>query len=152
MRRAAVTLVLFMVGSAIASAQETAKPISESEIKWAPAPPFVPPGAQVAVMSGDPSKEGPWVMRMRAPADYVFPAHSTPAAETITVLSGLLYIGVGDTFDRTKAKRMAVGSFVELPGKISHYSWNPTEVIVEVHSIGPSPVTYANPADDPSKK
>jgi hypothetical protein len=59
---------------------------------------------------------------------------------------------IGDTFDRTKAKRMAVGSFVELPGKISHYSWNPTEVVVEVHSIGPSPVTYANPADDPSKK
>ncbi len=47
---------------------------------------------------------------------------------------------------------MAVGSFVELPGKINRYSWNQTEVIVEVHSIGPSPITYANPADDPSKK
>ena len=152
MRKVAVTLALFLVGSAIASAQEIAKPIAESEIKWGPAPPFVPPGMEVAVMSGDPSKEGPFSIRMRAPANYVFPPHSTPAAETITVLSGLLYIGVGDTFDRTKAKRMAVGSFVELPGKISHYSWNPSEVIVEVHSIGPSPVSYANPADDPSKK
>ena len=152
MRKVAVTLALFLVGSAIASAQEIAKPIAESEIKWGPAPPFVPPGMEVAVMSGDPSKEGPFSIRMRAPANYVFPPHSTPAAETITVLSGLLYIGVGDTFDRTKAKRMAVGSFVELPGKISHYSWNPSEVIVEVHSIGPSPMSYANPADDPSKK
>ena len=152
MRKVAVTLALFLAGSAIASAQEIAKPIAESEIKWGPAPPFVPPGMEVAVMSGDPSKEGPFSIRMRAPANYVFPPHSTPAAETITVLSGLLYIGVGDTFDRTKAKRMAVGSFVELPGKISHYSWNPSEVIVEVHSVGPSPVTYANPADDPSKK
>ena len=152
MRRVAVILALFLVGSAVASAQEMAKPIAESEIKWAPAPPSVPPGAQVAVMSGDPSKEGPWVMRMRAPADYVYPPHSIPAAETITVLSGLLYIGVGDTLDKAKARRMAVGSFIELPGKISHYSWNPTEVVVEVHSIGPSPVTYANPADNLSKK
>jgi hypothetical protein len=61
---------------------------------------------------------------------------------------GVIYIGLGDTFDRTKAQRMAVGSFVELPGKINRYSWNQTEVIVEVHSIGPSPITYANPADE----
>jgi hypothetical protein len=152
MRRVAATLVLFIIGSAIASAQEMAKPIAESEIKWAPAPPFVPPGMQVAVMSGDPGKEGPYSIRLKAPADYVFPPHSIPTAETVTVLSGLMYIGLGDTFDRTKAQRMAVGSFIELPGKISQYSWNLTEVIVEVHSMGPSPVTYANPADDPSKK
>ena len=55
MRRVPVILALFLVGSAVASAQEMAKPIAESEIKWAPAPPFLPPGAQVAVMSGDPS-------------------------------------------------------------------------------------------------
>ena len=152
MRRVAATLVLFIMGSAIASAQEMAKPIAESEIKWAPAPPSAPSGMQVAVMSGDPGKEGPYSIRLKAPADYVFPPHSIPTAETVTVLSGLMYVGLGDTFDRTKAQRMAVGSFIELPGKISHYSWNLTEVIVEVHSMGPSPVTYANPADDPSKK
>jgi hypothetical protein len=151
MRRAAVTLALFIVGSAIASAQEMAKPIAESEIKWAPAP-FAPPGMQVAVMSGDPGKEGLYAVRLKMPADYVFPPHGIPTAETVTVLSGLMYIGLGDTFDRTKAQRLAVGSFVELPGKINHYSWNLSEVILEFHSMGPSPVTYANPADDPRKK
>ena len=75
-----------------------------------------------------------------------------PVNETVTVLSGVIHIGVGDTFERTKARRMATGSFVELPGKINRYSWNQTEVIVEVHSFGPSPLTYANPADDPSNK
>jgi hypothetical protein len=152
MRKLAAMLALFIAGIAIASAQEMAKPIAESEIKWAPAPPFLPRGAQVAVMSGDPSKDGPYTLRLKAPADYVYPPHSIPTAETVTVLSGLLYIGLGDTFDKAKATRMAVGSFVEVPGKISRYLWNPTEVVLEVHSIGPSPVTYANAADDPSKK
>jgi hypothetical protein len=101
---------------------------------------------EVAVLAGNPEKEGPWTLRLKLPENYVFPPHNIPVNETVTVLSGVIYIGLGDTFDRTKAQRMAVGSFVELPGKINRYSWNQTEVIVEVHSIGPSPITYANPA------
>ena len=132
--------------------EQMANPIAASEIKWAPAPPFGRPGMEVAVLAGNPENEGPWTLRLKLPKNYVFPPHNIPVNETVTVLSGVIHIGLGDTFDRTKAQRMAVGSFVELPGKINRYSWNQTEVIVEVHSIGPSPITYANPADDPSKK
>ena len=55
----------------------------------------------------------------------MFPPHNIPNNETVTVLSGGIFVGLGDTFDRTKAEKMQEGSFVELPGKINHYSFNP---------------------------
>jgi len=134
------------------SAQEMGSPISAGAMKWAPAPPFIPKGMQVTVLAGNPEKEGPFTLRLKSPADYVFPPHSIPFDETVTLLSGALFVGIGDKFDRSKTQLMQEGSFVQLPGKINHYSVNQTETIVEVHSMGPAPITYANPADDPSKK
>ena len=32
--------------------------VQPNELKWGPAPPGLPPGAQVAVVAGDPGKEG----------------------------------------------------------------------------------------------
>ena len=37
------------------------------ELKWGPAPPSLPPGAQVAVLHGDPGKTGPFVLRLMLP-------------------------------------------------------------------------------------
>jgi hypothetical protein len=78
--------------------EQMANPIAASEIKWAPAPPFGRPGMEVAVLAGNPEKEGPWTLRLKLPENYVFPPHNIPVNETVTVLSGVIYIGLGDTF------------------------------------------------------
>ncbi len=36
------------------------KVVAPNEVKWSPAPPSVPKGAEVAVLYGDPSKDGPF--------------------------------------------------------------------------------------------
>src|SRR5262245_11344865 len=48
------------------------------EAMWGPAPPMLPPGAQIAVLSGDPTKSAPYAVRLKFPANYAIPAHSHP--------------------------------------------------------------------------
>jgi len=69
-------------------------------IKWGPAPPSLPAGAQFAVISGDPSKAGPFVVRLKLPTNYQVPAHHHPTTENVTVLSGDFHAGMGDKLDK----------------------------------------------------
>jgi hypothetical protein len=45
-------------------------------IEWKPGPPSLPAGAKMAVLEGDPTKEGPFVMRLQAPAGYHIAPHT----------------------------------------------------------------------------
>jgi len=58
------------------------------QIRWQPGPRSLPPGAEYAVLEGDPSKEGPFVMRIRVPDGYRIPPHWHPKTERVTVMSG----------------------------------------------------------------
>src|SRR5947209_5322234 len=55
--------------------------------KWGPAPPMLPPGAQIAVLAGDPTKAAPYTVRLKFPANYDIPAHSHPTDENVAVVS-----------------------------------------------------------------
>ena len=58
------------------------------QAKWGPAPPFVPPGAQIAVLAGNPMANGPYTVRLKFPAGYAVAAHSHPTDENVVVVSG----------------------------------------------------------------
>ena len=109
-------------------------------------------GAQIAVVSGDPFKEGLNVVRLKMPAGYKIPAHNHPTTEYVTVLSGAFNIGMGDKLDEQKGMALRPGGFAEAAAKMNHYAWASAETVVQVHGQGPFAITYVNPADDPSKK
>ena len=96
MRKLMLALGLLLVGGATAFAQEMRMPINVDDVKWGPAPNVFPAGAQIAVLSGDPFKEGLYVVRLKMPADYKIPAHNHPTSEFVTVLSGDFHIGYGE--------------------------------------------------------
>lgn len=73
--------------------------VAASAVAWGDAPPFLPAGAKAAVISGDPGKAAPFVIRLQAPAGYQIAAHWHPTDENVTVLSGTFAIGMGDKFD-----------------------------------------------------
>src|SRR5262245_51795332 len=73
-------------------------------IKWGPAPPALPSGAQFAVLIGDPTKMGPYTIRAKMPDGYQVPAHWHPSDENVTVLKGTLMVGRGDRLDPSKAE------------------------------------------------
>jgi quercetin dioxygenase-like cupin family protein len=134
------------------AAQQHAHMVAVPEtLKWVE--PAVLPGAKLAVVQGDPSKEGLFVYRLKLPAAYRIPPHTHKASENVTVLSGVFFIGVGETFDPKAGEALPAGGFVSIPPKHAHYAWaGDRETIVQVHGVGPTDLTFLNPADDPRTK
>src|SRR5262249_4428521 len=73
--------------------------ITPKDVKWGPVPPALPAGAQIAVLSGDPSKAEPFTIRLKAPDGYKIMPHWHPTDENVTVLEGTFAMGVGEKFD-----------------------------------------------------
>src|SRR4051812_49516779 len=85
------------------------------------APPTLPKGAEISVLSGDPSKDGPFVIRLKMPSGYKFPAHNHPKDEYVTVISGNFHVGMGDKLDEKKAVELTAGGEGEASAKKKHY-------------------------------
>ena len=94
----------------------------------------------------------PFTFRLRLPANYHVPAHSHPAVERVTVLSGTFIVGMGDKADRSQARAMTAGSVTIMPPGMTHYVWTDQETIVQLNGTGPWSINYVNSADDPRKK
>jgi quercetin dioxygenase-like cupin family protein len=123
------------------------------EIPWGPPPPFLQPGAQLAVIEGNPmGATGDYTVRVKMPAGYQIAPHWHPKQENVTVLSGTLKVGMGDTMDESKMQSFAAGSFAGVPPRMHHYAMADGETTIQIHGMAPLKVNYVSPADDPSKK
>jgi len=153
--RWAVLLVALLVGClgvTDASAQSNGHVmVSPADLKWVDVP-ALPPGARMAIIQGPPTQAAPFTFRLKFPADYRIPAHSHPAIEHVTVLTGTLHMSAGDRLDQTKTHPLPAGSVAIMPARVNHFGWTREETIVQVHGVGPWGVTWVNPADDPLRK
>ena len=109
-----------------------------------------PPEVRLAVLVGDPSKPGPYVIRVRVPAGVRMMPHKHPEDRVYTVISGIFYIGLGETFDEAKLAAYAPGSVVVLPGDQPHFHWAKSgEYVSQVTALGPLGMFYVDPVNDP---
>lgn len=120
-------------------------------LKWKDGPPSLPPGAKLAILEGDPTKEGPFVFRVKVPDGYRIPPHTHPKPERVTIIAGTFNLGMGDTFDATKTEALPVGTYGTWPAGMKHFVWTKGETVVQFHGEGPWTINYVNPADDPRK-
>lgn len=154
----AVLFAMGCVGSLVTVAahpgEEHAKSaFTADSIPWGPPPPFVAPGAQLAVIEGNPgATSGDYTIRLKMPDGYRIAPHWHPLRENVTVISGTFKVGMGDTFDTSKMGTFPAGSFAYLDPSMHHYAMASGEVIVQVHGAAPLQFNYVNPSDDPSKK
>lgn len=125
--------------------------LASDQLKWS-APAAYAPGAQLAVVRGDPTKEGMYVVRLKVPAGFVIAPHTHPNDENVTVLSGTFHIGTGDKLDKSKGAALKAGGYSYVEKGMTHYAWFTEDTIIQLHGMGPQGVTYVNPADDPRKK
>ncbi|HET7678960.1 MAG TPA: cupin domain-containing protein [Xanthobacteraceae bacterium] len=126
--------------------------VSADQISWASGPPSLPPGAQAAVLHGDPAKDGLFALRLKLPAGYSIAPHTHPRPEIVTVISGTFNVGMGDVADKAKAQRLAAGSFFAFNPGMAHYAHVEEETVVQINSTGPWAINYVNPADDPRER
>ncbi|HTA74700.1 MAG TPA: cupin domain-containing protein [Gemmatimonadaceae bacterium] len=142
---AVLTSVALVAGSVRG---QTVQSITPDEIKWSQHP-ALPTGAMRAVVYGTPTKPGLYATRLRAPNGLKIMPHTHPDDRIYTVLSGTLYLGVGDTWDETKLKAYPEGTVLFLPANLSHFQYSKSgEYLIQISGVGPTDLTFINPKDD----
>lgn len=123
--------------------------ILPEEIDWKPFAAF-PPEARLATVVGHPTKPGPYLVRVKMPGGGKLMPHKHPEDRVYTVISGVFYIGLGETFDGSKVEAYPPGSVIVLPGATWHFHWARSgEYVSQVTAIGPLGLEYRDPRDDP---
>jgi hypothetical protein len=152
--KASSLLVVLLTLISVSVAQEqTHVLVLPNAVKWGPASPKLPPGAQFAILLGDPSKPGvEYVFRAKLPDGYSVPPHWHPMDENVTVIQGVFALGFGARIDKQAVRELTAGSYAMLPKRSPHYNVVKGETILQFHGIGPYDINYVNPSDDPSGK
>jgi hypothetical protein len=137
--------------STVLAATGTGAQAKSGRMKWIDASAAgLPAGAQMAVVSGDPSKAGPFVIRTKFPANYTVPPHHHPADEVVRVMSaGSLTYGMGDKVDTANSGTLSKGYHVTMQSGMNHWVMTSAPLELQVTGDGPFAIIYANPADDP---
>src|SRR5579884_1758665 len=120
--------------SAAAWAGSSPKIVMPNQLAWAPQP----DKSSMAVLYGDPSKTGFYVLRLKLPPNWTFGVHYHPRQENVTVISGTFYAGIGSTLDRAKAAAFPAGSFVAMPANVRHYAFTRSAPsVIQIDGQGP---------------
>src|SRR5262252_11053981 len=151
MKKVSSVVALSFVFTAVVFAQQASVIGAVANAKWGPAPPFLPPGAQIAVLSGNPMGNGAYAVRLKFPANYAIPAHSHPTDENVVVTAGSVTFGMGDKLDKTASgnRTLKVGGYAMASAGMHHYAFTTQESTIVLFGMGPVEFKYVNPADDP---
>jgi ChrR-like protein with cupin domain len=137
------------LGVVHAQADPEAKAITPSEMRWAAQGGLAMAGMEQVNLLGNPSKPGPYTIRLKFPAGYRLAPHMHPDSREVTILSGTWYTGYGEKFDAAALKALPAGSFYTEPGNVAHFVEVREPVMIQVSGIGPSGRVFVNPADNP---
>lgn len=101
-------------------------------------------GAAQAVLVGDPSKPGLYIVFTKWHPHHMSHPHFHPNDRYITVLSGTWWVGTGTKYDPDSTVPMPTGSFVTHYGKQIHYDGaKDEEAVLEILGEGPATATPA---------
>ncbi len=138
-----------VLAAAIAAASLAQDQINPAKIVWTDSTPALPKGAKLAILSGNPGKEGIFTIRLLLPPDYVIAPHRHPSDEHITVIDGQLSVGMGATIDRNEAWKLDRGGYAVAAANMNHYLLTTAGATVQITAEGPFQMIYADPKDDP---
>lgn len=157
----ALTLPLLLTSMAAAQAASGSLPdpgpgdhllYGAGDVEWQPGPGSLEPGAEMAVLEGDPSQPGLFTMRIRMPDGYRISPHWHPTPERVTVVSGTFHLGAGEVLNRSTTTPLEPGSYTSMPPGMRHFAITEGETVIQLTSIGPWEIEYVRPEDDPRRR
>ena len=148
-----LTLAILAMSAARAVGQTPAHVVVRpADIVWGPAPPVLEPGAEAAVLAGNPAQPGLLTIRVRVPDKYRIAPHRHSVDEYVTVLSGMLCLAIGEPIVAGRGSCVGAGGFVVIPASVAHAVWTSGATEYQIQTAGPFDMTYLNAADDPSQR
>lgn len=151
-RIAYLTVALQAQPKTAADAQAAHTVVSAEQLAWSEAPPVLPKGVRLAVLSGNPAKPGLFVMRVQLPEGMRIAPHWHSSAEHVTVLPGVFRVGMGGRFDDASTTPVGIGGFFVAPPRMPHFARTDGDTVLEVTGLGPFDLNYVDPRDDPSRQ
>ena len=124
--------------------------LTQAEMKWTSQGALAAPGLEQSNLVGDPTKPGPYTLRLKFPKGYRVAPHTHPDSREVTVLSGIFATGYGEEFDSAKLKVLAAGSFYTEPANVPHYIEIKEDVVLQVSGTGPSGRKFIVPPNTPN--
>ena len=126
--------------------QAVFRSVLPEDIDWKPFPAF-PPSVRLAVVVGQPSEPGPYVIRVKVPTGVKATRHRRTGSTRSC--PAFFYIGLSDKFDGDKVEAYPPSSVIVLPGNTPHFHWAKSgEYITQVTAIGPLGIDYVDLGDD----
>ena len=100
-------------------------------------------GIRTTVIAGDPTRGGPYTIRLSVPANTKIQAHTHRDDRTATVVSGVWYFGYGPVAGAAAEKALPAGSFYTEPGGVAHFAETKADpVVVYITGNGPTDTVY----------
>jgi hypothetical protein len=126
--------------------------VNAAQVEYGPAPEgLLPPGAQMAVLEGDPSQPKTFTLRIKVPDGYKFPVHAHGVTDRPMVLKGALLMGIGDEWRDEGMQELKVGAVGALPRDAYHWAKAKGETVFQVWGVGPFDMRWKNPHEDPAR-
>jgi quercetin dioxygenase-like cupin family protein len=111
--------------------------VTPDKLAWKPSPRVA--GVETAALVSDSTKQGPYVERIRFPANFKIQPHTHPEERTYTILSGTWYVGWGDKFDEAKLIALPAGSFYTEPANVAHFVTTRGDgAVIQLSGTGPT--------------
>ena len=110
------------------------------DIKWSTSA----SGNSTAVLYGDPSKPGLYIVLTKWSPGHMSRPHMHPNDRYVTVISGTWWVGWGPKYDPASTKPIPAGSFVTHYAKQIHYDGaKDVECVLQIVGMGPADSTPA---------
>lgn len=119
------------------------------DVAWRAGPPSLEPGAEFAVLEGNPAEPGIFTMRIRMPDGYRIAPHWHPKPERVTVISGTFLLGAGEVMDADDTTPLGPGAYTSMPPGMRHFAIAQGQTVIQLTSVGPWEITYVRSQDDP---
>src|SRR5262249_12902533 len=134
----ASTIFLVFATAMAHSGEAGVMALTPSEMKWSPQGGLVLPGLEQTILVGDPSKPGPYTIRLKFPAGFKVAPHTHPDSREVTILSGTWHTGYGEKAEAAGLKELPAGSFYTEPANVPHYVEVREPTTIQVSGMGPS--------------
>ena len=132
-------LLLTAIAGAAAAQPAGFRTVPAGAVQWQPVPGSH--GAQSALIAGNPSQPGTYVIRVKFPPHVMDRPHSHSRDRHVTVLQGRWFAGTGPDFAPGAAAVLPAGSYMFHPAGGVHWDGSNSDDTVIVQIIGEGPVT-----------
>jgi mannose-6-phosphate isomerase-like protein (cupin superfamily) len=100
------------------------------------------PGGFRRDLVGDSRQPGPFKYQLKIPAGVRVAAHRHSVDAHVKVLTGSVFIIIGEPLESSRAQRFAAGSVFFVPAHAWHEEWWDEETVLEAEGVGPMETVY----------